>query len=118
MRSCLKIVKGPASTDEEHIALSYGSFSTDGPPFSIIARVSPPQDGVIMLQLLIDDSTTHNAEIIANVRRQIHWLFLEKGEANPLGYARHHCTTAANVYSDVHRRWVSVYNSTGGQRFK
>ena len=106
MQPSLKIVEGAVSPDDEHMKLSYGSFDTEKPPFPIVARVSPPRKGVITLELLVDDSTTRGKEIIADVRRQVHWLFLEKGEANPLAYARYHCTTAANIYSHVHWNWV------------
>ena len=107
MPSNLRIIEGPVSENEAHIAISYGSVGTDKTPFPTVARVSAPRDGVIALEFLIDDSTTHDAEVMADVRRQVHWLFLEKGEANPWAYARYHCTTAANIYSHVHWGWVS-----------
>jgi len=44
--------------------------------------------------------------VIAEVRRQVHWLFVDKGERYPWAYAQHHCTTAANIYSLVHWKWV------------
>ena len=107
MHLSLDIVEGVVSPDNEHIALSYGSFDTEEPPFPIVARVSPPRKGVITLELLVDDSTTRGTEIIADVRRKVQWLFVEKGEANPWGHAKYHCTTGANVYSHVHWGWVS-----------
>ena len=113
MHPSLEIVEGAVSQADEHMALSYGSFDTDKPPFPIVARVSPPRKGVITLQLLVDDSTTRGKEIIADVRREVQWLFVEKGEAKPWAYARYHCATAANVYSNVHWGWVSASNSTG-----
>jgi hypothetical protein len=58
MQPSLKIVEGAVSPDDEHMKLSYGSFDTDKPPFPIVARVSPPRNGVITLELLVDDSTT------------------------------------------------------------
>jgi hypothetical protein len=112
MHPSLKIVDGTVSPDEEHVSLSYGSFDTDDPPFPPVARVSPPRKGVITLELLVDDSMTRGKKIIADVRRQVHWLFVEKGEANPWGYARYHCTTGANVYSHVHWGWVSNSSDT------
>ena len=113
MHPSLKIIDGAVSPNEEHIALSYGSFDTEEPPFPIVARVSPPRKGVITLELLVDDSTTRGTEIIADVRRKVQWLFVEKGEANPWGYAIYHCTTAANAYGNVHWGWVPASNSTG-----
>ena len=86
MHPSLEIVEGAVSPDDEHMALSYGSFDTDKPPFPIVARVSPPRKGVITLELLADSSTTRDKEIIADVRRQVQWLFLEKGEAKPWAY--------------------------------
>ena len=111
IHSPFEIVEGAVSPDEEHIALSYGSFDRDEPPFPIVARVSPPRKGAITLELLVDASTTRGNEIIADVRRQVHWLFVKKGEANPWGYARYHCTKGANVYSHVHWGWVSKCRS-------
>ena len=81
MSSNLRITEGPVPQNEEHIAISYGSVGTDETPFPTVARVSASRDGVIKLEFLIDDSTTRDAEIIANVRRKVHWLFPEKGEA-------------------------------------
>ena len=111
MPSDLRIIEGPVSQNEEHITISYGSVGTDETPFPMVARVSAPRDGVINLEFLIDDSTTHNVEIMADVRRKVHWLFVEKGEAKPWAYARYHCTTGANVYSNVHWGWVSTKSS-------
>ena len=110
MRSRLNIVEGSVASDDEHIALSYGSFDTDEPPFPIVARVSPPSKGVITLELLVGDSTERGTTIIADVRRKVRWLFVEKGEANPWGYARYHCTTAANACGNVHGGWVPASN--------
>ena len=115
MRPSLDIVEGVVSSDDEHIALSYGSFDTEEPPFPIVARVSPPRKGVITLELLVDDSTTRGKEIIVDIRRKVNWLFVEKGEANPWGYAKYHCTTGANVYSNVHWGWVSTTSSPDRQ---
>ena len=106
MPSNLRIIEGPVSKNEEHIVFTYGSFDTEEPPFPIVARVSPPRQGVIMLELLVDDSTTRGTEIIAHVRRKVQWLFVEKGEANPWVYAKYHCTTTANAYGNVHGGWV------------
>ena len=58
MHSRLKIVEGQVSQDDEPIVFSYGSFSTNEPPFPPVAHVSPPRKGVITLELLVDDSTT------------------------------------------------------------
>ena len=110
MHPSLTIVEGAVSPDDEHMALSYGSFDTDKPPFPIVARVSPPRKSVLTLELLVDDSTTRGTEIIADVRRKVQWLFVEKGEANPWVYAKYHCTTAANAYGNVHGGWAPASN--------
>ena len=102
-----RIIEVPVSENEEHIAITYGSVDTDKTPYPTVARVSAPRDGGINLEFLIADSTTHDADVMAAVRREVHWLFLEKNEADPWAYARYHCTTGANVYSRVHWGWVS-----------
>ena len=111
MPPALTIVEGAVSAEVEHIALSYGSFvKDDSQPFPTVARVAPPQDGVVVLELLVDDLTTGVEEIMAQVRRQVRWLFVDKGEDHPWAYARHHCTTAANIYSQIHWGWVPGSN--------
>ena len=107
MPPALEIVEGPVSPDDEHMSLSYGSFDTDESPFPTVARVSPPRNGVITLELLVDGSTPHDKAIIAAVRREVSWLFVEKGERTPWGYAQYHCTTSANIYGSVHWRRMS-----------
>lgn len=115
MHSRVKIVEGSVSPDDEHMALSYGTVDIDEPPFPIVARVSPPWKGVITLELLVDDPRTRGKEIIADVRRKVHWPFVEKGEAKPCGYPRYHCATGANAYSNVHWGWVSTTPSAERQ---
>ena len=97
MHPSLEIVEGPVSPDDEHMSLSHGSVQGDRRPFPTVARVAPPRDGIVMLDLLIDNSTTGSEEAIAEVRRQVRWLFVEKDERYPWAYAQHHCTTAANI---------------------
>ena len=67
MHPSLKIIDGADSPNAEHVSLSYGSFDTDDPPFPPVARVSPPRDSVITLELLVDDSTTRGKEIISDI---------------------------------------------------
>ena len=110
MHPLLEIVEGPVSPDDEHLSLSYGSFDTAEAPFPTVARVSAPVEGIVTLELLIDGSTTDHEEISAAVRRQVHWLFVEKGEPHPWAYARHHCGTSANIYNLVHFSWVCGSN--------
>ena len=80
-----RIIEGPVSESEEHIAISYGSVDTDKTPYPTVARVSAPRDGGINLEFLIADSTTHDADVMAAVRREVHWLFLEKKRSRSLG---------------------------------
>jgi hypothetical protein len=46
------------------------------------------------------------------VRHQVRWLFVEKGEHDPWAYAQHHCTTGANIYSRLHWSWMSGSDDT------
>ena len=106
MPPALEIVEGPVSPDDEHMSLSYGSFDTEESPFPTVARVSPPRNGVITLELLVNRSTPHDQAIMAAVRGEVSWLFIEKGERNPWGYAQYHSTTSANIYGLVHWSWI------------
>ena len=65
-----------------------------------------------MFEVLIDNATTGSEEVIAEVRRRVHWLFVGKGERDPWAYAQHHRTTDANIYSRVHWSWMSGSHGT------
>ncbi len=60
MHPPLEIVEGAISPDEEHIALSYGSFDRDEPPFPIVARVSPGTIGCSWKRVKLIHGATHD----------------------------------------------------------
>ena len=115
MLSTFTVVEGPVSLDGEHMLLSYGSvddrLKSAQRPFPIAARIAAPKDNVITLEILVTESTADTKEVVAEVRRQVHRMFTETGERNPWAYAKHHCTTAANIYSKIHWSWIAAANN-------
>jgi len=57
-----------------------------------------------------DDRTE---EILNGAREQLDFYLVDKRELNPWAYARHHCTTAANIYSKFH--WVFCRGSESSE---
>mgnify|MGYP001173273279 FL=1 len=98
MRQILTVSEGLVDEKDEHIVITYGSAGDD----ELVARISPPTNGVLTLQLLIDESRTDAEKIALKVRRRVNWLFIELGERRPWNYAQYHINTASNLYGDVH----------------
>jgi len=97
MHPAFEIVEGQVSPDDEHMSLSHGAVQGDRRPFPTVARVAPPRGSAVTLEFLVDGLTPDAEETIAEARRQVRWLFVEKGELYPWAYAQHHCTTSANI---------------------
>lgn len=66
-----------------------------------VARVAPPITHMFNVEFLIDE-TTFNMPMIKSVKKELGFYLVEKGEADPWTYAKHHCTTSSNAFSMVH----------------
>ncbi len=109
---------GKVSEDEEHIKISFGSFDDSGwDQFTTIARVSAPKKRTFVVEFLIESEKPHETEMVTDVKRELDFYLVEKGEENPWVYARYHCGTGANVYSSVHWSYFPK-GSTAGQKGK
>jgi len=102
MRPIFTVSEGLVDEKDEHIVITYGSVGDD----ELVARISPPTNGVLTLQFLIDESRTDAEEIALEVRRRVNWLFIELGERRPWNYAQYHVNTGSNMYGDVHFGFV------------
>ena len=92
--------KGPVDRKEEHFELRYGSVKdSDWIPAAV---VGPPIAGIVNVQFLVEPEDPKNSEIVIAVAREIEFYLVDKGEPNPWSYAKYHCGTSANLYSDVH----------------
>lgn len=98
-KSDWKWVFGTVDTDEDHIKIRYGD---DPEP---VALVAPGEGKTFMVQSLLNQLNLFDKseeELPDDVRRELDFYLVELGEEDPWAYAIYHCTTAANIYSDVH----------------
>lgn len=99
--------QGRVDPAAEHMVLSYGEIDK-GEPLLAVARVAPPLDHMFTVQFLLDalpcDDTLVRA-IIA-VCRSLDFYLTGKGERDPWAYAQYHCSSASNIYSEVHWGWT------------
>jgi hypothetical protein len=66
-----------------------------------VARVGWSGDHAVVEFVVEDDRPEHRAARRA-VSDQLDFYLVTKRERDPLNYAIHHCSTAANLYSKVH----------------
>jgi hypothetical protein len=54
------------------------------------------------VQWLVDTKAPKNKRMINLVKRELNFYLVEKEEPDPWAYAKYRCTTASNLYSNVH----------------
>lgn len=74
----------------------------------IVAYISPPQDNVFTVQLLLKNlpDTVDPGPISYRIRQELDFFLSDLREKDPEKYLRYHCTTAANIYSRL--QWAYV----------
>ncbi len=98
-----KWVETPVDPSEEHMALRYGGAeSDDWSDWTLVARVAAPQDGIFRVEFLLDPSDPKESGIRAKAEIELNFFFVDKKELDPWRYVQYHCTTASNLYSDIH----------------
>ena len=97
-----RLVEGIIDTNEEYIKIKYGAI--DGDDFEPIALVAPGNNKTFTVQYLLQSEPKNedDQKMLDAVRKELNFYFLELKEKDPWAYACYHCTTAANLYSDVH----------------
>jgi hypothetical protein len=104
--------EGSVDRTREHLAIVYGDVNTQDPKEWIpVALVSAPKGTTFSVQFLIESSEGKNREVLDEVRRELDFYLVEKGEPDPWDYAKHHCGTGANVYSNVHWSYHPIAKS-------
>jgi hypothetical protein len=95
--------EGPVEKTDEHLEIVYGDVNTQDPEKWIpVARVSAPKDTIFSVQFLIEASDPEGRKMVDAVRIELDLILVEKGEPNPWDYAKYHCATGANAYSEIH----------------
>ena len=97
-----RLVEGSVNIDEEHIKITYGAI--DGDDFEPIALAAPGNNKTFTVQYLLqpEPENKEQQKMLNTVRKELNFYFLELKEKDPWAYACYHCTTAGNLYSDVH----------------
>lgn len=97
--------KGIVEESGEHIDLLYGDANEQDPAeFACIARLSPPVKMKFTVQFFPSDNEANDRSIVQEVCRELNYYLVDLREGDPWAYAKYHCTTASNWYSNVH--WV------------
>lgn len=95
--------EGAVDTRSDHLELRYGSVNeSDWDRWLAVARVGSPVARTFPVEWLL--SSKVHREAVRAVRKELDFYLVEKGEEDPWAYAQDHCSTAANIYSEVH--WV------------
>jgi len=103
--------EGPVTRTKEHFELRYGSARDSGwNEWMPIAMIGLPEGRIVKVQFLVEPSEPKYAKAVREVKKEIQFYLIEKGEPDPWAYARYHCGTASNIYSDV--QWSFFKNAT------
>ena len=107
------LVEGIVDTNEEYIKITYGAIG-DG-DLEPVALVAPDNNKTFTVQYLLkpEPKNEDNQKMLDAVRKELNFYFLELKEKDPWAYACYHCTTAGNLYSDVH--WHHYPNGDKGE---
>jgi hypothetical protein len=79
-----------------------------------VALVGPPENRVFPVTWVIEGRRREQERVLDAARRELGFYLVEKGEENPWGYAKYHCVTSANMYSDIH--WSYYPKGREGER--
>lgn len=101
-----KWIDGVVNKNEDHIKITYSDARSDEKMIPI-ASISPGKGHIFNVQFIYkgEPDAAKTKKILKEVRRELDFYLVEKGEKYPWEYAKYHCTTAANLYSNVHWGW-------------
>lgn len=94
-----QLVEGKVDLKFEHFQFTY----EDNP--EVIAVVSRGENDTFVFQFMIEKDES-NKKIMESVVKELQYYLINKNEDNPWQYAKYHCNTGANIYSNVH--WVYI----------
>ena len=88
---------------EDHFELRYDSVSDSGARDSVaVARGERPIDHVSGVEFWVNRSSPCSAAMNGCRISELDFYLALLGERGPWAYARYHCGTSSNVYSDIH----------------
>ena len=105
----------PVKADEAHFQLRHSSHPEEpAAQWLLVALIGPPANRTFPVQWLLDAAEPAYSKAVRAVRRELDFYLVDKGELDPWNYAKYHCGTMANVYSDVH--WSFRNRGKGGKK--
>jgi hypothetical protein len=95
--------EGEVDRTKQYFELRFGS-AEDGEwsEWMPAALVGPPAAGVVMVQFLVEPGDPKYGDVVGDAVKEIQYFLIDKNEDDPWSYAKYHCGTAANVYSQIH----------------
>jgi len=110
-RPALKWRQSSVDRTREYFELRHGSTDEGGwADWLPVALVGQESGGEFIVEFLVGVGDPSKAAAIGDVRRELDFYLVEKGEADPWAYARYHCDTAANLYSKVHWSFLKSHS--------
>lgn len=116
MRAAQKIRElheGPVDRVKEHFELRYESqvkFESDWSDWVPVALVGPPKASIVNVQFLIEPGDPKNSKAVDAVRKELQFYLFDLRERDPWSYAKYHCGTGANIYSNVHWGYIEGWS--------
>jgi hypothetical protein len=97
-KSDWKWVEGVVDRNDDHIKITYGE---DPEPVALFAP-GPEKTFTVEFLPKLEALSQENQETLDDVREKLDFFLVELGEEDPWAYAIYHCSTASNMYSNVH----------------
>lgn len=95
--------RGKVNQDKEYFELRYGSVDEFKPVEWVpVALVGIPEGNTFPVEFLLSDKDPKHREKVRPVEEELDFYLLKIGERDPWAYLKYHCTTASNLYSEVH----------------
>lgn len=87
----------------DHFVLRYGSARDSSyADWLPVAGVGPRSGSIFSVEFIVDRNRDDLKDVVEYVIRELDFYLTEVGGPDPWGYAKYHCTTAADAYSMVH----------------
>ena len=110
-----KWVEGQVDPWSEHIELHYGDAATlEHESWCPVALIGKPKNNIFPVTWIADIENPEEIPMIDAARKELDFYLLEVGGPDPWAYACYHCTTCANMYSQIH--WSYFPSGSPGSR--
>jgi hypothetical protein len=101
-RRAIRWKEGQVDQTQQHFELRYGSAKgRNRGEWTPAALVGRPVAGVLVVQFLIEEGDSRKARILKETKEDIQFM-CELNEPDHWNYFKYHCTTASNLYCDIH----------------